>query len=464
MFRNANGVVPAQSLKRVFGVAGLVAFGLTYMAPIALFTTYGVVAKQTDNHLASAYLAALVAMIFTAISYGSLTRVFTSAGSSYTYTQRVFGGHIGFMTGWALLLDYLLLPLIVFMLNGLYLNAIFPAVPAWVFGAASLLIVLFFNVVGVTVVRSVNFIIVALSILLLLVFAGLAIRLAVANPTGHTPNVFAPLLPGEAGLGPVLAGAAVLVFSFLGFDAVSTMSEEARRPKRDIPRAIIGATVIGGLLYVFASWMGELAVPSWQTFPDVDSAAVPLTADVGGVFLTTMFIVVYVVGNIGAGMAMQMSVSRILFAMGRDGILPKPFAYLHPRFRTPLFAAVVVSLIACVGFFIDLNTAISMVSFGALVAFSMVNLAVIRYFLLPRNGETQQVTFGRLLRYGLLPLLGFIMTVWLWTSLSAITFIVGISWVALGFVYLVFRTRGFRQKPPMMDMAEGESTTVEEIQ
>lgn len=446
---------PQPRLKRALGPTALVLFGLTYLAPVTVFTTYGIVTQSTDNHLPSAYVVALVAMLFTALSYGAMARAFPVSGSAYTYTQQTFGGHVGFLTGWTLMLDYLFLPMINFLLIGLYLNTQFPDIPGWVFALASLLLVLVFNVLGITLVNRLNVAIVALSVLLVVVFAVLAIKELLTNPSSETPSLIEPFLPGKGGLGPVFAGAAVLALSFLGFDAVSTLSEEAKNPKRDIPRAIVLTTLIGGAIFIVVSWLGALVYPDWRDFAEVDSAGVDLMAKVGGTFLTSFFVAVYVVGAFGSGMTTQVSVSRIIYSMGRDGVLPRIFGTLHARFRTPWVAALAVSVVSLLALVLTLDQAATMISFGALAAFSMVNLSVIKHHLFPKGGRTAP-SAGEWVRYGVLPAIGFVLTVWLWTSLTATTFIVGLSWMLVGVIYLAVLTRGFRRRPPTMDFSEKE--------
>nr|WP_253259895.1 APC family permease [Subtercola boreus] len=445
---------PTPRLRRALGPGALLLFGLTYLAPVTVFTTYGIVTASTDNHLPAAYIVALVAMLFTAVSYGFMSRAFPSAGSAYTYTQRSFGRHVGFLTGWTLMLDYLFLPMINFLLIGIYLNTQFPAIPGWVFALAALLLVLLFNVLGIALVAKLNVAIVALSVLLVVVFVALGIKELLSNPSAETPGLLAPLLPGSGGLGVIFSGAAVLALSFLGFDAVSTLSEEAKNPRRDIPRAIVLTTLIGGALFIVVSWIGALVAPDYQAFVDLDSAGVDLMAKVGGTLLTSFFVAVYVVGAFGSGLTTQVSVSRIIYSMARDGVFPRFFARLHKRFRTPLGAAIAVSTVSLLALFITLDVAASMISFGALVAFSMVNLSVIRHHLFPKGGRAEAATARDWVVYGIVPLVGFGLTVWLWTSLTQTTFIVGLSWMAVGIVYLAVLTRGFRRQPPALSFTD----------
>lgn len=443
---------PQPGLKRALGLPGLTLFGLTYMTAVTVFTTYGIVNKTTDGHLPAAYVVAVVTMLFTAASYGAMVKKYPIAGSAYTYTQQAFGGGIGFITGWVLLLDYLFLPMINFMLIGIYLNTQFPGVPAWVFTLSGLVIVLGFNLLGITLVNRVNAVIISLSMVLIVVFIALSIKTATASP--DTVGVLDPFLPGEAGIGPIFSGAAVLALSFLGFDAVSTLAEEAKRPRVDIPRAIILSTLIGGAIFIAVSWAGAMAYPDWRNFGDLDSAGVTLLTHVGGEVIASIFVAVFVAGCFGSGMTSQVSVSRIIFAMGRDGSLPRVFSRIWAKRGTPLIATVTVSVFALLGLVLTLDQAAHMISFGALAAFSMVNLGVIRVYLFPRGGRRQAPTTWEWIRYGVLPLIGFALTIWLWTSLSPNTFLIGGIWIVVGLVLIGVATKGFRRPVPKMDFTE----------
>ncbi|MBP1326948.1 amino acid transporter [Leucobacter exalbidus] len=447
-------------LKRSLGLVGLTLFGVTYMTVITVFTTYGIVNQETDGHLPASYVVAVVAMLFTAASYGAMVRRYPVAGSAYTYTQQSFGGAAGFLTGWVMLLDYLFIPMINFMLIGIYLNTQFSSIPAWAFTLAALLLVLLFNVLGITLVNKLNIAIIALSVILVIVFVVLAFKHAIGGNTEI--GLLEPFTFGEGGIGAVASGAAILALSFLGFDAVSTLSEEAKNPRKDIPRAIVLSTLVGGFMFILVSWAGAIAyAPDWAalTTAEVDAAGVTVMDNIGGQAFTAFFVAVYVVGAFGSGMTGQVSVSRILYAMGRDGMLPRPLSRLHRRFGTPVVAAVVVSVFALSALFLSLDVVAFMISFGALAAFAMVNLSVIRTYLFPRGGRRQPLTARSILVHGVAPLIGFALTIWLWTSLEATTWLVGGIWVAVGVVIIAIVTGGFKRPVPMMDFSESDPTT-----
>lgn len=447
-------------LKRALGLTGLTLFGVTYMTVITVFTTYGIVNQVTDGHLPAAYVVAVVTMLFTAASYGAMVRRYPVAGSAYTYSQQSFGGAAGFLTGWVMLLDYLFIPMINFMLIGIYLNTQFPAIPAWIFTLAALLIVLVFNVLGITLVNRANMVIIALSVVLVVLFMVLAFKHSLGG--NIEISLIEPFTFGEGGIGAVASGAAILALSFLGFDAVSTLSEEAKRPRKDIPRAIVLATMVGGLFFILVSWAGAMAYqPDWEslTAGEVDAAGVTVMNNIGGEAFTAFFVAVYVVGAFGSGMTGQVSVSRILYAMGRDGMLPKPLSRLHRRFGTPIVAAVTVSVFALSSLFLSLDTVAFMISFGALAAFAMVNLSVIRTYLFPKGGRKQPLTAREVLTHGVAPLIGFGLTIWLWTSLEPGTWLVGGIWLVIGVIIIAIVTGGFKRPVPKMDFSENDPTT-----
>lgn len=452
-------------LRRVLSLPALVLFGLVYLVPLTVFTTYGLVSVQTGGRLPTAYLITLVAMTFTALSYGAMARAFPLAGSTFTYATAVFGPHIGFLAGWSLLLDYLFLPMINYLVIGLYLHAQFPAVPSWLVIVLCIAAVTVLNVIGIESIARANVAIVAAQAL----FVGVFLVMGLASIRQSPVSLWEPLIgnPSYAaggadpsiGLGPLLAGAAVLCLSFLGFDAVSTLAEETPAPTRDIPRAILWVTLLGGLLFTALAYVGHLVLREPRCLPSpgtsctfADTAALDLMARAGGPGLSLFFVASYVTGAFGSALTSQASVSRILYAMGRDAVLPRRFfGRLMPRFGTPVAAILLVSAVSLAAVAMSLDLLASMISFGALVAFSVVNLAVIKHHVVDRasgGGSRESEPGGGWLRHAVLPAIGCLLTVWLWTSLSTASLMVGLEWLGAGVLYLAVLTRGFRQAAP----------------
>ncbi|WP_296233097.1 APC family permease [Pseudomonas sp. UBA4617] len=445
---HAPASIPSGRLRTSMGMTALILFGLAYMVPLAVFTTYGLVTQMTKGHLPTAYLLTLAAMLLTAYSYGRMVQAHPYSGSVYTYARKAFGSHIGFITGWTLLLDYIFLPLLSYLLIGIYMAEYFPAIPAWLWVLGSIALVTCLNLVGIESITRVNWLLVMLQLVFIVVFVALSIR----NIAGQAEpaSLLAPFHHDGFSVPLIMTGAAVLCLSFLGFDAVSTMAEETSNPTYRIPMAILAVSLIGGLLFLLVSYCAQMVFPDWGSFADPDSASVDVMRRVGGELLVTAFTATYVAGCFASAMVSQASVSRVLFAMGRDGALPRAFGRLVTKKRVPAVAIVVVSLLSLVALVITLDTVANMISFGALFAFSAVNLAVVKHYLVDHRLRGAR----NYLLYGVVPGLGFLSTLWLWGSLTSLSFSIGLCWMGLGLVMLLGLTRAFRVKLPELQMAE----------
>ncbi|WP_233615688.1 APC family permease [Leucobacter chromiisoli] len=435
--------------KRVLGTPSLVLFGLVYMVPLTVFTTYGIVTSLTGGRLVDSYLITLVVMLFTARSYARMSTAMPYAGSAYVYTQQSLGGATGFLVGWVLLLDYLFLPMINYLVVGLYMNEYFPAIPNWVWILVSIAIVTVLNIVGIVSVARTNFVIIAVQAVFVVLFVGFGISTA----TGNDVDLLAPFVgdgseaAGQTGV--LFNGAAILALSFLGFDSVSTLAEEAKDARRTVPRAIMSVTLGAGLIFILLAYVSQLVFPS-NEFDNVDTASTQVIAAAGD-WLAVLFVAGYSAGALGSALTSQASVSRILFAMGRDGVLPRPvFGRLSKRFGTPVTAISIVSVVSLLAIVIDLATLSNMISFGALFAFSFVNLSVLVHFYIRKGERSGWAWLNNLV----LPVVGVGLTIWLWTSLSPQTFVLGLSWLGVGVVLLLIITRFFTRPTPTLDLEE----------
>jgi len=438
----------APRLRRALGTPSLVLFGLVYMVPLTIFTTYGIVTELTGGRVSTAYAITLLAMAFTARSYARMAGAFPYAGSAYVYSQRSFGPGVGFLSGWALMLDYLFLPMINYLVIGIYLNAAFPAIPEWAFVLITIAVVSVLNIIGIVSIARVNFVIIAVQGIFIVAF----IALSFGTISGGTADLAAPFTGDGSvgGVGVLFAGAALLALSFLGFDSISTLAEEAKDPVRSVPRAIMITTGIAGVMFIVIAWFSQMSFPS-NEFSDVDAGGLDVMAAAGGEFLTIFFTAAYIAGATGSALTSQASVSRILYAMGRDGVLPRViFGRISPRFQTPVTAILIVSGLSLFAVFIDLGLLVEMISFGALFAFSIVNLCVIKHYYIDRRERSAAALLSNLV----LPLIGFVFMFWLLTSLPPRAFVVGVIWIAAGVVLLAVTTRGFRRAVPMLDLSE----------
>lgn len=424
-----------RTMKRVLGLPALILYGLTSMGVLSVVSVYGPASAISDGHLPAAYVAAIIIMLFTAHSYGRMAAHVPITGGAYAYVTRGFGSVTGFLTGWVMMLDYLFLPMVNFLLFGLYFNSLFGSVPQWAGTLLCIIVVAVLSIVGVGWIRRMNSVVITASILLVLTFLVLAV---INAPSLSIENVTTPLSIGDQGLVPILSAAALLAFVFLGFDGVATLSEETKNPRRTVPRGIILATLCAGLGYLAFAIAGNLIMPDWTKIENLDAAGTELMQHAGGDAFMALFVVINLAGLITCGTAAQMSVSRVLFAMGRDGILPPVFARLHPKFRTPFVAALVVSTVALVALFITLDQAVYMINFGALVAFAMVNLATIKVLFVDMKLRSRWGVVRNLI----MPIIGFASIAWLWTSLAPFTYVLGGAWLAIGVsIYVVRRKK-----------------------
>lgn len=267
----------------------------------------------------------------------------------------------------------------------------------------------------------------------------------------------------EIKLPVILAGASILCFSFLGFDSLTTLSEETINPEKTIPRAIIIMLLTIGVLYIGSAYLAQLVHPGF-TFENTDSAAMEVVYLVGGNMFKSIFVTAVILGNFSSGVASTTSASRVLYAMGRDSVLPKKiFGHIHSRFKTPSTGIIVIGIISLLGIVLTLDQVIKFINFGALIAFASVNLSVIAHYFI-RNRKRS--SFNEYMRYLVMPLIGAGFTLWLWSHLELDALILGGIWMAIGLGYLIYMTKFFRQGLPEFNFDKEiipENVLVEDI-
>ncbi|MGE7766964.1 APC family permease [Peribacillus sp. NPDC096540] len=439
-------------LKRTLKLWQIVMMGLAYMTPMVVFDTFGIVSGITGGHVPTAYIVALVGMLFTAASYGKLVKVFPTAGSAYTYTQKAINRHLGFLVGWSSLLDYLFLPMVNALLTKIYLTALFPEVPTWIWVIFFVGIVTILNLRSVNVLANFNTLFVLIQIAIMVVFIILVVK-GLHNGEG-TGQVFTiqPFINGGMDNSSIITGATILCFSFLGFDAVTTLSEETPNPKKTIPKAIFLTALWGGIIFITSSFFIQLFFPDMSRFKEPDAALPEIALYVGGKLFQSIFLCATFVNTLASGLASHASVSRLLYVMGRDKVFPeKWFGFIHPKWKTPSINVVIVGVISLSALFFDLVTAASLINFGALMAFTFVNLSVISHFIIR---EKKHRTIKGCFNYLIMPLIGAISIAILWINLEISSLIMGLGWFIIGFCYLLFITKAFRTAPPQYQVDE----------
>lgn len=443
-----NAAVSSQrvQLRKTLTLWQVVMMGLAYLQPMTIFDTFGIVSGLTDGHVATAYAFALTGILFTAVSYGKLVRRFPSAGSAYTYAQKAISPHIGFMVGWSSLLDYLFMPMINILLAKIYLEAIFPGVPSWIFVAALVGLMTLFNLRGINIVANLNSVIVIVQVGIMVVFLTLVIQGISGGEGAGTLVSSKPFWSEHAQVVPMITGATILCFSFLGFDGISSLSEETPDAGRVIPKAIFLTALIGGIIFIVVSYFLQLFFPDISRFHEPDASQPEIMLYVAGKLFQSIVLVFSCVTVLASGMAAHAGVSRLMYVMGRDGVFPERFfGYIHPEWRTPALNVLLVGVIALSAVCFDLVTATALINFGALVAFTFVNLSVISQFYI-REGRNK--TLKDHINYLVLPVMGALAVGALWLNLEETSMTLGLVWAAIGLLYLAVVTRRFRQPVP----------------
>jgi amino acid transporter len=438
-------------LRRILSRTDLIVYGMTIITPTAAYPVFGILQQMSRGHAALSFLVAVVAMLLTAMSYGRMAAAYPSAGSTYTYARHALHEYVGFLAGWSMILDYVLVPLLSAVYVSITAERFAPSVPyaAWAFLFAA----------GITVVNLYGMRVTArASRVMMLVMAGSAalfVVLAARAVVGQ--GGFAALIQPTAVLNPatfslpaVISAAAVATLSYLGFDAVSTLAEDTEQPGRDIGFATVLVCLLQTAFCFLVSYLATLVWAPSRPFPNAETAILDVSGVAGGRVLLGITTFVLLVGAIASSVTSQAGASRLLYGMGRDGILPRRiFGYLDPKRATPTRSICIMGLISFVGaLLISFQTVVELVNFGAFVGFILVNLSVISHYYLRQRERSGSAVFRNLL----FPAGGALVCAYVWVNLGSGAKILGFTWLALGVVYLALLTRGFRAEMRELDI------------
>lgn len=454
-----------QELDRTMNVWQLTAFGLNYMVPIAPAIIFGLLLQASGGTVVFPYLLAGVAMFFTAFSYSIMVRNFPLAGSVYSYVGRGWNPHLGFIAGWVLTLDYILIPTVTASSSAYFAQQYFPQVPYWILLAIFAVATGLLNLFGVELISKMG-----LGLLILGEFV-VWLSIIVWAHAVHSGMGTGTLLSTQpfhfTNFSSLAAATSLAIFSFLGFDAITTLAEETKRPKRDIPKAIYWCIGIGTLTMVACGYFGMLVVPDWKSHMNnetwVNTVLFQVSKMTGGegfgIFFTAGYLTELAVFNLVATAAG----ARLLYGMGRDNMLPKAvFAKVNKRWKTPHWSIIIiVSIEFILGLSSNMATLSNLVNYGALFGFAALNLSVVWLYYVKKKGESS-IKLGSTpnwkptgishLRYLLLPIIGFFIILYVWISMDKLAIIIGSSWLVIGAVYLCIKTKGFRKLPPQLDL------------
>lgn len=436
-------------LVRALGLWNLIVIGMVVIQPTAPMGIYGVISNKGHGHVVTTILIAMIAMLFTAYSYGCMARVYPSAGSAYTYVGQEIHSAVGYAVGWGMVMDYLLNPLICTAFCAKAAMNIVPEVSYYVWILVFAALFTFVNLRGVETSARLNEALCAGMTLIVLLF--LAVVARTVWQAHQNPAFFAAPFynPKTFSLSGIFAGTSVAVLSYIGFDAVSTLSEETHNPRRNIMRATVLICLIAGIISAVEVYAAQLV---WGSAPfpsnEVESAFALVSRKAGGLVLFEIINFTLLIANMGSAMGAQLAASRLLYGMGRGGALPESFfGALDAKNHVPRNNIVLIGLIGVLGAGIleyfsgklgggAYETGAQALNFGALISFMGVNAASGIYAW--RTGRFHSA-------FALISaVLGVLICAVLWTNLSTSAFVVGSIWMAFGIGYGAIRTRGFR--------------------
>ncbi|MCB5166884.1 APC family permease [Streptomyces bambusae] len=433
-------------LSRNLGFRDLVVYGLLFIAPMAPVGIFGTLDARSHGAVALVYLCATAAMALTAFSYAQMVQVAPQAGSVFAYARKGLGEGAGMIAGWMAMLDYLLIPAVAYLFSGIALNALVPEVSRWVWTALAVVVTTALNLWGVRAAARVGFAVLALELAVLLVFVGAAVTVLVQD--GAQRGWLSPLTgDGSAGFSPaaVVGAVSVAVLSYLGFDAIASFAEEVTGGSARVARAVLFCLGLTGLLFVVQTYLAALLMP----VPAAELAADParqgssfydaVDASVGG-WLHDLIAVSKAVGAAFAALAGQAAAGRLLFAMAREGRLPRVLARTSGGTpRGALLVAAAVTLVAAVWAARradGLERLVSVVDIGALTAFVLLHTAVVGWFVVRRRA-------GRPVfwRHVAVPVLGAGVSLAIIAGAAPSARVVGAVWLLLGLLVLALQRR-----------------------
>jgi putrescine importer len=434
-------------LKRSLKLWHLIVYGIIIIQPTAPMGIYGVVSNEARGHVVTTILIAMVAMLFTAISYGRMARVYPSAGSAFTYVGKELHPLAGYVVGWSMLMDYLLNPIICAIWCSAAAANILPDIPYATWAVSFVILFTALNLFGVKSSGNVNAVLALLMGLVVVIFLAYAIRYLafVARPVGG--QWLTPFYdPSNFASSRLFRGTSIAVLTYIGFDGISTMSEEVENPRRNIMLGTVLTCLFIGILSAVEVYVAQLSWPYRGPFANsiVDTAYVQVAMRIGGKFLFHLLNATLLIANMGSGMAAQFGAARLLYGMGRSNALPRGvFGSLSAKTAIPRNNVLIVGLCTLIGaFLLTYQKGAEMLNFGAFVAFMGVNAAALVHY---KYRSKEKVRLP-----ALAPLLGLLVSGFIWLNLGHNAQILGSIWLAIGLaLYWLRRKKQGRDADPL---------------
>jgi putrescine importer len=444
--------VPA---KRLLTLWDLIFFGLVLMQPIASAPNYGVAQQLSDGYYVPTILIAMIAMTITAVSYGRMSALFPSAGSAYTYVAKGLNVHLGFLAGWAMFLDYVLQPLIATVwISAAVHNVYSPDVPFGVVAAVLVAIMTLLNLWGVRSSARANKILLMAMSLVIGFFILLAVRFLYVSQGWHGLLSSEPFYdPTTFNAHRILTATSFAAITYVGLDGITTLSEDAENPKRNILVATVFVCLFTGVFGSLLVYLGQRIWPNWHSFTSLETAFMDICGRVGGLALFNGMGVVLILANFGSGLTGGLGAAKVLFGMGRDNVVPRRFfGYVTPGTSTPTYNIILIGLLSFGGTMMlnhvgnAYEHASELVNFGAFLSYMGVNAATLWQFgVLRKPGYKRRVLVDIVF-----PVIGFVFCALIWWELNPLAKTVGGIWFALGVLCVAIKTRGFRSAPAVI--------------
>lgn len=424
-------------LRRSLTLGDLIIYGIVLIQPTAPMPLFGVVSQEAKGHVVTTVLIAMLAMVVTGVSYGRMARVYPSAGSAYTYVGREIHSGLGFMTGWAVALDYIINPIICTIWCSKAAGNIAPAIPYAVWATFFAILFTSLNLRGIRATARTNTLLVTAMCVVIAWFFAQAARYVFGQPSIDWTRPFYD--PSTFSWGLISTGTSLAALTYIGFDAISTLSEEVHNPRRNILLATVLVCLITGGLATAEVYSAQLVWPDYNTFPDADTAFVYVAGRVGGAVLLQVVNLTLLIATMGSGMGAQLAAARLMYGMGRDNTLPRGFfAAVDSKHGIPRNNVLLVGAIALAGAFsMSYQLGAELLNFGAFIAFMGVNASAFTHECL----RQRKWTLGHVLP----PLAGFTICFYIWLSLRTPAKIAGFTWLVVGLIYAAWRTGGFRR-------------------
>lgn len=446
-------------LRKVLTLWDLIFYGLILIQPTAPIPLFGVAQKLSNGHTVTTILIAMLAMMITAFSYGRMAAVYPSAGSAYTYVGKTINPHLGFLVGWAMLLDYILQPLLCTIWVAAAIHSRYaPKIPYAIAAFFVAFLITGFNLRGIKSSARANKILLISMCAVLAAFLYLAVQyLFHAGGWGGLFSTQPFYDPKTFNAHQIWMTTSFAALTYIGFDGITTLSEDVKNPKRNVLLATVLVCFLTGIFSGVEVYLGQRIWPDWHSFTNLETAFMDVCQRVGGMPLFQAMGAILVLAALGSGLTGGLGAARLLFGMGRDGVLPRKFfAHLDSASSTPTYNILLIGIIAFAGA-IGLNYigdayehAAELLNFGAFLAFMGVNFSTFWHFGVALRSERRRNILGDII----LPLGGFAFCALIWWNLNIIAQIVGGIWFVIGLIYIVITTRGFRLKPKMIDFSE----------